>query len=39
VLQKIYGNDANPEKRYSPAVCRGCKLEVACLAFFGPPEA
>lgn len=27
VLQKIYGNDANPEKRYSPAVCLGCKTE------------
>jgi IS1 family transposase len=27
VLQKIYGNDANPEKRYSPAVCLGCKVE------------
>ena len=28
VLQKIYGQDANPEKRYSPAVCLGCKTEV-----------
>jgi IS1 family transposase len=28
VLQKIYGGaDANPEKRYSPAVCLGCKVE------------
>ena len=27
VLQKIYGQDANPEKRYSPAVCLGCKVE------------
>lgn len=27
VLQKIYGQDANPEKRYSPAVCLGCKTE------------
>jgi IS1 family transposase len=27
VLQKIYGNEANPEKRYSPAVCLGCKVE------------
>jgi IS1 family transposase len=27
VLQKIYGTDANPEKRYSPAVCLGCKVE------------
>lgn len=27
VLQKIYGADANPEKRYSPAVCLGCKVE------------
>jgi hypothetical protein len=27
VLQKIYGNEPNPEKRYSPAVCLGCKVE------------
>lgn len=27
VLQKLYGTDANPEKRYSPAVCLGCKTE------------
>ena len=27
VLQKIYGQDANPEKRYSPAVCLGSKVE------------
>ena len=27
VLQKIYRQDANPEKRYSPAVCLGCKVE------------
>ena len=27
VLQKIYGADANPEKRFSPAVCLGCKVE------------
>ncbi|HXG55387.1 MAG TPA: DDE-type integrase/transposase/recombinase [Vicinamibacterales bacterium] len=27
VLQKIYGTDSNPEKRYSPAVCLGCKVE------------
>jgi len=27
VLRKIYGADANPEKRYSPAVCLGCKVE------------
>ncbi len=27
ILQKIYGNEPNPEKRYSPAVCLGCKLE------------
>jgi hypothetical protein len=27
VLQKIYGNESNPEKRYSPAVCLGCKVE------------
>lgn len=26
-LQKIYGNDPNPEKRYSPAVCLGCKVD------------
>jgi hypothetical protein len=24
VLEQIYGQDANPEKRYSPAVCLGC---------------
>jgi IS1 family transposase len=27
VLQKIYGADANPEKRYSPAVCLGCDVK------------
>ena len=27
MLQKVYGADANPEKRYSPAVCVGCKVE------------
>lgn len=27
IFQKIYGQDANPEKRYSPAVCLGCKVE------------
>jgi IS1 family transposase len=27
VLQKIYGQDANPEKRYSPAVCLGCEVK------------
>jgi IS1 family transposase len=27
VLQKIYGQDANSEKRYSPAICLGCKVE------------
>jgi IS1 family transposase len=27
VLQKIYGQDANPEKRYSPAVCLGCDVK------------
>lgn len=27
-LTKIYGEDANPEKRYSPAVCLGCKTDV-----------
>ena len=25
MLVKIYGNDASEEKRYSPAVCTGCK--------------
>jgi hypothetical protein len=25
-LQKIYGESGEPEKRYSPAVCIGCKL-------------
>jgi IS1 family transposase len=28
VLQKIYGQEANPEKRYSPAVCLGSKQEI-----------
>lgn len=28
VLQKIYGAEANPEKRYSPAVCLGSKQEI-----------
>jgi len=32
VLQKIYGQDANPEKRYSPAVCLGSKQETVCGA-------
>jgi IS1 family transposase len=27
VLQKIYGQDANPEKRYSLAVCLGCDVK------------
>jgi IS1 family transposase len=27
MLVKIYGADANPEKRYSPAICLGCKVE------------
>jgi IS1 family transposase len=27
VLQKIYGQDANPEKRYGPAVCLGCEVK------------
>ena len=27
MLQKIYGEDANPEKRYSPAVCLGCDVK------------
>jgi hypothetical protein len=27
VLQKLYGQDANPEKRYSPAVCLGCDVK------------
>ncbi len=27
VLQKIDGQDANPEKRYSPAVCLGCDVK------------
>lgn len=27
VLQKIYGNDPNPDKRYSPAVCLGCDVK------------
>jgi IS1 family transposase len=28
ILQKIYGQEANPEKRYSPAVCLGSKQEI-----------
>jgi hypothetical protein len=27
-LTKIYGEEANKEKRHSPAVCLGCKAEV-----------
>jgi IS1 family transposase len=27
VLQKIYGTEPTDEKRYSPAVCLGCKVE------------
>ena len=27
MLQKTYGQDANPEKRYSPAVCLGCDVK------------
>jgi IS1 family transposase len=27
MIVKIYGNDAEGEKRYSPAVCTGCKKE------------
>lgn len=27
-LRKIYGESSEPEKRYSPAVCIGCKKEV-----------
>jgi len=27
VLQKIYGSEPTDEKRYSPAVCLGCKVE------------
>jgi hypothetical protein len=27
-LTEIYGEEANPEKRYSPAVCLGCKADV-----------
>ena len=27
MLVKIYGNDSEGEKRYSPAVCNGCKKE------------
>jgi hypothetical protein len=34
VLQKIYGQDANPEKRYSPAVCVGCEVK----EITGPPD-
>ena len=27
MLVKVYGADNNPEKRYSPAVCLGCKTQ------------
>jgi len=27
MLVKVYGNDATEEKRYSPAICNGCKKE------------
>ncbi len=27
MLQKVYGTDQQAEKRYSPAVCLGCKVE------------
>jgi hypothetical protein len=27
MLVKVYGADNNPEKRYSPAVCLGCKIQ------------
>ena len=27
MLQKVYGADTQAEKRYSPAVCLGCKIE------------
>lgn len=25
MLVKIFGNDSEPEKRYSPALCNGCQ--------------
>jgi hypothetical protein len=25
MLVKMYGNDGDPDTRYSPAVCRGCR--------------
>lgn len=28
MLTKICGEDPNPEKRFSPAVCLGCKADV-----------
>jgi IS1 family transposase len=28
MLQKVYGSDPQAEKRYSPAVCLGCKVDV-----------
>lgn len=34
ILQKIYGADPQPDKRYSPAVCLGCKVDVV----IGAPE-
>lgn len=33
-LQKIYGESSEPEKRYSPAVCIGCKKQ----AVIGDPD-
>ena len=27
MLQKVYGSDQQAEKRYSPAICLGCKVE------------
>ena len=34
MLVKVYGNDPEPEKRYSPAVCTGCKKQ----AVSGDPD-
>jgi hypothetical protein len=28
MLVKVYGNDLEAEKRYSPAICTGCKKQV-----------
>jgi len=34
MLVKVYGNDPSEEKRYSPAICTGCKKQ----AVSGDPD-